>query len=142
VIASHLGALGVARTARTWLETKIKQLETPHLEAAKAASAQYRVALTQARAAEEQANIEARRIYLELSEARHAALLAGVEAPGIELPDGWTVQQRNAVEIVDASEVPRTLCIPDTKAVAAALKAGPVPGATLIINPVFVRAKK
>jgi hypothetical protein len=142
VIASHLYALGKSRAARTWLEAKIKEVEAPHLEAAKAASAAHRELLRQAKERENSANDAARETYLRLTEERRAALLAGNEAPGIELPEGWTAQLRDAVEIIDASAVPRSLCNPDPKAVERALKEGAaVPGATLIVKPFFVRSK-
>jgi hypothetical protein len=134
-----LDALGAARRAKAWLDAEIKRVEAPHLEAAKAASARYRDALEEAERRESSANDDAREAYTAALEARRAELLAGHEAPGIPLPGGWTVQQRTTVEIVDAGAVPRALCTPSKTAVAAALKAGAVPGAELRPLIAFVR---
>lgn len=137
-----LDRLGSARNARDWLAAEVKRLEAPHKAAAAAASARFRELLTSAEETAEAANTAAQAAYAAAAEARRAELLAGHEAPGIPLPDGWSVQQRTAVEIVDAGAIPRGLCSPDKKAVAAALKAGAVPGATLVPSFVFVRSEK
>ena len=135
-----LDRLGSARNARDWLAAEVKRLEAPHKAAAEAASARYRELLTSAEETAEAANEAARELYAAAVEARRAELLAGHEAPGVPLPDGWSVQQRTGVEIVDAGAVPRGLCRPDKKAVAEALKAGEVPGAALVPSFVFIRA--
>lgn len=125
-----LAALGSARTARTWLEAEIKRVEAPHREAAEQASAHLRPLLDTAKEAEEQANDAARALYSTLLRTRRETLLAGLEAPAITIPKGWAVQERSTVEIVEPERVPRSLCIPDKKAVADAIKAGEmIPGA-------------
>lgn len=134
-----LAQLGSARRAKAWLEAEIKRREAPHLEAARAASAATRLLLAEAERREEQANAEARAAYTAALEARRAELLAGRESPGVELPAGWSAQHRTSVEIVAPEEIPRSLCKPDAKAVAAALKDGAVPGAELRPLIVFVR---
>jgi len=137
-----LDRLGSARKARDWLAAEIRRLEAPHLAAAEAASSSFRELLTSAEAKAEEANDAARELYASAVEARRAELLAGHEAPSVPLPAGWTVQQRTAVEIVDAGAVPRGLCSPDKAAVTTALKAGAVPGAILVPSFVFVRSEK
>jgi hypothetical protein len=134
-----LARLRRARQYRAWLEAKIKDLEAPYLEAAKAASAELRTILPAAKDAETTANEDSRAEYLALESERRAQLLAGHEAPEVQLPENWTVQHRSGVEIAEPDQVPREYCIPDAKAVAVALKNGTtVPGARPKITPVFV----
>jgi hypothetical protein len=141
-LAETLDRLGSARNARDWLAAEVKRLEAPHKAAAEAASARFRELLTSAEATAEAANDSARELYAAAVEARRAELLAGHEAPGVPLPTGWSVQQRTAVEISDPMAIPRGLCTPDKKAIAAALKAGAVPGAALVPSFVFIRAEE
>jgi hypothetical protein len=128
-----------ARQSRAWLEAKIKDLEAPHIEAAKAASAGLRAMLSDAKNLEARANDDSRTAYLALESERRAQLLAGHEVSEIQLPENWTVQHRSGVEIVEPEAIPRAYCVPDAKAVAAALKNGTtIPGARPKITPVFV----
>jgi hypothetical protein len=134
-----LARLRHARQSRAWLEAKIKELEAPYLEAAKAASIGLRGMLSDAKAAEAQANEDSRAAYLILESERRAQLLEGREAPEVQLPENWTVQHRSGVEIAEPEAIPRAYCVPNAKAVAAALKNGAlVPGARPKITPVFV----
>lgn len=133
-----LDTLRRARTSKAWLEEQIRTVEAPHLEAAAQASRGLRAALKAAAGAEDTANAEAKAAYLGDLEARHARLLEGSEAPAIDLPPGWIVQLRAAVEITEASAVPRALCAPVKKLVTEALKAGPVPGVEKKTTPVFI----
>lgn len=137
---SALAHLGVTRSTRAWLEAEIKRLEAPHLDAAKKATAHLRPALKEAEAHEAMANSDARALFLLAEDQRRRELLAGHEAPAIDLPEGWIVQRRPSIEISDPDLVPRSLCTPDKRAVTEALKAGQsVRGATLTQIPVFVR---
>jgi hypothetical protein len=134
-----LARLRRARDYRAWLESKIKDLEAPYLEAAHEASLEFRQVLSIAKDAETRANEDSRAAYLVLESARRAQLLEGHETPEIQLPEHWTVQHRSGVEIAEPEAIPREYCIPDTKAVAAALKNGTtIPGARPKITPVFV----
>lgn len=139
-----LAALREARIGVEKLETAIKLAEKPHLEAAAQASAALRRALKPYAEAEEKANAEAKTVWLAANKARTAELLRGVEAPGIPVPAPWLVQERSTAEISDPDSVPREYCEPSKALVIAALKARTaVPGAELVINPVFVyRAPK
>ena len=138
-----LNTLGQARHTLDFIETEIKRLEAPHLEAAKQASERYRAVLKSAKEAEEQANARAQTEYTARNVARLQSLIEGHETTGIQIPDGWSVQLRTKLEIADPDMVPRELCVPDPKAVSRRLKAGDlIPGAALVASPVFVRRSK
>ena len=142
MLAETLAQLRAARQSVATLEAAIKDAEAPHLEAARKASASMRAALKVYEAAEEHANETAKIEWLGANAARNAALLQGHETPGVPVPERWIVQQRQAAVIEAPERVPREFCAPDKRLVAEALKTGEVPGARLVVNPVFVYREK
>lgn len=135
-----LRALEVARHNVELIDAHVRTVEAPHLKAAAKASADARGLLVNNKAAEADAKATATSAYNDLVSSRHAMLVAGEEVPEIPLPDGWTVQLRQKVEVAFPSRVPRELCEPSLKAVKAALKTrNSVPGVATTSTPTFVR---
>jgi hypothetical protein len=116
------------------------------LKAAAAASKEARSILGDVKVAEELSKEVAAKVYIDLTEARRAHLLAGVEVPEVPLPAGWTVQLRPGPQIVEPSEVPRELCAPDRTRVKEAWKRRPcgtdIPGTKTVEAVIFTRGSK
>lgn len=74
-----------------------------------------------------------REAFAEYEQVRAEALLAGLEAPELELGPGFSVRRGKAVRVTNPALVPKDLTVPNEALILEALEAGrPVPGAELV----------